>query len=329
MRRSRKPIVIASRRSLLARTQAEMVGRALGKLHPNVEIQYRWIESEGDIKLNQSLADIGGKGLFTRTIESVLLKGEADIAVHSLKDLPARDTPGLMIAAVPKRTVVNDCLIAKDGSTSLDQLATGAIIGTSSPRRASQLLRARPDLKIDLIRGNVETRINKVIAPQPNTIHYDATLLAAAGLRRLKKLDLAARTIPTDIMLPAACQAALAIQCRSDDHVTLTRCLPLNNPSSSTAVHAEREILAALEADCHSAIAVLAEPVETGDELTKRTGDQTYRLQIRILSPDGSHCLEFDQQTKTKELRRLIKTAVSQLKEQGADDLLHSQTIGA
>ena len=306
-----------------------MVGRALGKLHPNVEVQYHWIESEGDILQNQSLADIGGKGLFTRTIESVLLKGDADIAVHSLKDLPARDTPGLMIAAVPKRTIVNDCLITRDKLTSLDQLPEGAILGTSSPRRAAQTLRARPDLKIDLIRGNVETRINKVLVPQPNMPQYNATLLAAAGLRRLKKLELAQLTIPTDTILPAACQAALAIQCRSDDHVTLTRCLPLNNPASSTAVHAEREILAALEADCHSAIAVLAEPVEQGEELTKRIGDQTYRLRIRVMSLDGTKCLEVDETSKTKDLRRLIRAAVKTLKDQGASDLLHAQTVSA
>ena len=326
MRRSRKPIIIASRRSSLARTQAEMVGRALGRLHPNVSIQYRWIESEGDQRANQPLTDIGGKGLFTRSIERALLVGDADIAVHSLKDLPARDTPGLMIAAVPKRTVVNDCLIAASGARRVEDLPEGAVVGTASPRRAAQLVQVRPDVEVKLIRGNLDTRIEKVLNPVGEK-EYDATLLAAAGLRRLKKTELAEVTIPTDIMLPAACQAALAIQCRSDDHVTLTRCLPLNHPGSATAVHAERQILADLEADCHSAIAVLAEPVETGEALTKQVGDQHYRLRVRVLSTSSDRMLEFDQQAATKQLRRLVKSAVNTLKEQGADDLLHPQTL--
>ncbi|WP_432798056.1 hydroxymethylbilane synthase [Poriferisphaera sp. WC338] len=327
MRRSRKPIIIASRRSTLARTQAEMVGRALAKLHPNVQIQYKWIESEGDQLADQPLTDIGGKGLFTRSIERSLLSKQADIAVHSLKDLPALDTPGLMIAAVPKRAIVNDCLITPNNIKSLKELPENAVVGTASPRRAAQLKQHRPDIQTKLIRGNLDTRIDKVLTPAGEK-EFDATLLAAAGLRRLKKLDLAENTIPTDIILPAACQAALAIQCRSDDHVTLTRCLPLNHPGSATAVHAERQILADLEADCHAAIAVLAEPLETGDTLNKQIGDQNYRLRIRIFSPSAERHIEFDQTTKTKELRRLLKTAVRQLKDQGADDLLHPQTIG-
>lgn len=320
MRRSRKPIVIASRRSRLAKTQAEMVGGALQRLHPAVAVEYLWLESEGDQIQGKPLAEHGGKGLFTRRIEQALLKGQADLAVHSLKDLPARDTPGLTIAAVPRREDVRDCLISRGGETSLDALPAGAVVGTSSPRRAAQVLRLRPDLQVALIRGNVETRLRKVLEGE-GPAHYDATLLAAAGLRRLGMNDLAANTISTDLVLPASCQGALALQCRADDHVTLTRCLPLNDPAAATAVHAERSVLAELEASCDSAIAVLAEPCEP-DEPSKRPDSHAFRLRVRVLSSDGTTCLEQDDKCRTKDLRRAVKRVVEELAGRGAKELL-------
>lgn len=321
MRRSRKPIVIASRRSRLARVQAELVGRALGRLHPRLAVQYRWMESEGDQARDVPLAQHGGKGLFTRTLEQAVLKGEADLAVHSLKDLPAGDTPGLNLAAIARRADVRDCLVARDGSTAIDALPEQAVVGTSSPRRAAQLLRLRPDLQIVPIRGNVDTRLAKVLTREGEPT-CDATLLAAAGLSRLGLAEESHAFVPVEQVLPAACQGALAIQCRTDDHVTLTRCLPLNNPEAATAVHAEREIVAQLGADCHSPIAVLVEPSEPSEPPRRQSDAHWFRLRVRVLSDDGRTCLAFDEKSRAKDLRRLVKQAIKQLTDQGARKLL-------
>ncbi len=316
MRRSRKPIVIASRRSRLAVAQAERVGQALAKLHPRIAVEYRWIESEGDREAGP-LARLGGKGLFTRSIEKALLAEEADIAVHSLKDLPARDVSGLTIAAIPKRADVRDCLIAREPVASVDRLPQGAVVGTSSPRRAAQLLARRPDLRIESIRGNVETRLAKVLDGQHDGADYDATLLAHAGLTRLGLEQHTRVAIDPDVILPASCQGALAIQCRSDDHVTLTRCLPLNNPGGSTAAHAERQIVAGLGAGCHSALAVFVEPT------TLQAGDAPgYRVRARVLSHDGRSQIDADNVTPAKELRRLVQHTVRELVRRGARSLL-------
>ena len=321
MRRSRKPIVIASRRSRLARIQAELVGQALSRLHPRVAVQYRWIESEGDQTPEGSLADRGGKGLFTRALEQAVLKGEADLAVHSLKDLPAQPTPGLNLAAVPKRSDVRDCLITRQGVNSIASLSPQAVVGTSSPRRAAQLRRLRPDLHVAPIRGNVETRMNKVLAPEGEAM-FDATILAAAGLERLSLTDQGHVPLTVEQLLPAACQGALAIQCRTDDHVTLTRCLPLNDPAAATAAHAERSVVAALSADCHSPVGVLAEPAEPDTPPRRQSDAHWFRLRARVLSDDGTRCLAVDEKARSKDLRRLVKQVVNQLLEQGARQIL-------
>ncbi len=296
----------------------------INRLHPKIEVQFRWVESQGDKALGQSLADQGGKGLFTRDVERLLLTNEADLAVHSLKDLPASDTTGLVLAAVPRRADVRDCLITPQGLASINDLPQDAVVGTASPRRAAHLLKLRPDLKIDLMRGNVQTRLDKVLNPE-GVKRYDATLLAFAGLSRLGMTEHTAHPIPLDDMLPAACQGALAIQCRANDHVTLTRCLPLNNPEASTAVHAERQVVAGLGGDCHSPIAVLAEQSKQPPTPAKRNADaHWFRLRVRVLSADGSQCLEVDEQVKTKDLRRLVKRVIKDLKERGAQKLLKS-----
>lgn len=325
MRRSKKPIVIASRTSPLARVQAEMVGRGLARLNPQLEVRYVWITSEGDKITTGPLSAHGGKGLFTKAVERVVLAGDADIAVHSMKDMPADAdelTPGLQIAATPKRADPRDALIGKSGPMALDQLPQGANLGTSSPRRAAQLKRLRPDLNCHTIRGNVGTRLDKVMGERPL---HDATLLAVAGLKRLGHAEHITHPLSLDVMLPAASQGALGIQCRSDDHVSLTRLLPLNDPATSTAIHAEREVVAGLGADCHSPIAVLAEPVAPEKTQAKRNADSHwFRLRVKVLASDGSTCLEIDEQCKTRDLRRLVKQAIKDLKAQGARDLLQT-----
>lgn len=311
MRPSRRDIVIATRRSKLALVQAEMVGRALQKLNPNVQMRYVTLESEGDRVTDHPLASLGGKGLFTRSIEQALLEGKADIAVHSMKDVPTQPTEGLVITAVPRRLDVRDLLVSRLGIAITD-LPQGATLGTCSPRRAAQVLRLRPDLKVLPMRGNVDTRLSKVL----NQNLFDATLLAAAGLARLGIAHDLLKPISVADVLPAAGQAALAIQCRVDDHTSIRRCLPLNDAESNTAVNAERSVVAALGADCHSPVAVLCEPVER----------LHWRLRARVLSTDGKACLEVDETGPAKTIRKLEQRVAKQLIEQGAREWLRHAT---
>lgn len=323
MRRSRRPILIASRRSRLARAQAELVGRALRRLHGGLELRYVWVESEGDRRPDAMLADLagGGKGLFVRAVEEALLAGRADIAVHSLKDMPAEVTPGLAIAATPVREDVRDALVGGVDVRGLADLAAGAVVGTSGPRRAAQVRRLRPDLVVKPIRGNIDTRLGKVsetgTAASPNAVHYDATLLAMAGLRRAGLGLERALPLAVEEFLPAAGQGALAVQCRADDHVSLTRCLPLNDPITAAAVHAERAIVAGLAGDCHSPIAAYA----------VATGPDHFRLRARVLSPDGRACLDADCDATARTLAKVARAMVKDLQSRGADTVMRSSAI--
>ncbi len=315
MRTTRRPIVIASRRSPLAQAQAQAVGRSLAQAWPGLTIQYHWVVSEGDQRAATPLDQAGGKGLFARAVEQALINHEADLAIHSLKDLPTHDpAPGLLIAAVPPRTDPRDGLLSRHGP-SLDQLPPNAVLGTASPRRAAQAKRLRPDLQIKLIRGNVQTRINKVIQAK----QYDATLLAMAGVQRLGIDQAMIHPLDPAVMLPAAGQGALAIQCRGDDHATLRRCLPLNDPLTAAAVNAERQITAALQGDCHSPIAAFAQPHDQPVAVGAATG---FRFRVRVLSPDGQACAQADQCAHTSQLNHLVKPVLAQLRAAGCQQLL-------
>lgn len=323
MRRSRKPIKIASRRSELAKVQARAVGRALGKLNPGVAIDYLWIDSQGD-QTPGPLTDVGGKGLFTRAVDEAVLRGKADVAVHCMKDLPVVLPPGISLAAVPKRGDVRDCLITRTQASDLASLPHGATVGTSSPRRAAQLLIARNDLQIESIRGNVPTRLEKVIGDAAEAMNGPmATVLAAAGLVRLGRRELTRHALPVEVMLPAAGQGALALHCRADDHVSLTRCMPLNYAASATAVNTERLVLEGLEATCESPIAVYAEAADPPTAPNRNADAHWYRLRVQLMSRDGSKRLEVDNTIKAQELRRAVKQHVQSLRDQGAMDLIH------
>ena len=315
MRPSRRPIIIAARRSTLARTQAQWVGQRLARLHPQVTVEYLWLESEGDERTDVPLAKVGkaGKGLFVRRIEQALLNGNADLAVHSLKDLPTgRGRKGLTLVAIPAREDARDCLITHHANVhAINDLPQNALVGSASPRRAAQLRHTRPDLRVELLRGNVETRLRRVLDERT----FDATLLAMAGLVRLGLTQHTALPLDPAVMLPAAGQGALAVQCRGNDSVTLSRCLPLNDPIASEAVHAERAVAAALEGDCDSPIAVHVKPFI--DE-----GLPHYRLRARVLSPDGSRDGSFDGSSPRKQLKQLTRAAVEALKAQGALGML-------
>lgn len=209
------------------------------------------IQTTGDVVQDRPLADIGGKALWTKELDRALLAGEIDCAVHSMKDVETIRPVAIAIAAVLPRADVRDRLI---GAATIADIPHGARVGTSSPRRRAQLLRLRPDLAIVPLRGNVDTRLAKLAAGEA-----DATLLAAAGLERLKRADIGT-PIALDVMLPAPAQGAVGIEARSDDEGTRAMLAALDHPPTHACVSAERALLAALDAGCHSPVAALADP---------------------------------------------------------------------
>jgi len=274
---------IGTRASPLALAQTELVRAALAEAHgrPPETLQTKEIVTRGDKNLSVPLAEIGGKGLFTEELDEGLRQGEIDFAVHSLKDLPTQDAPGLVTAAIMSRAPSADVLIVNPilPANSLDTLPHKARIGTASLRRKAQLLHHRPDFEIVPLRGNVGTRLRKL-----EDENLAATLLAAAGLHRLSLDPPNTYKLPSDIMLPAAAQGALAIQCRSDDTAMRDALQVLHCPQTAACVAAERALLAGLDGSCRTPIAALAEIdgselilqarllAETGDDICNATG---------------------------------------------------------
>jgi len=233
---------LATRRSPLALIQAEVVAGRLRAQGAAVEIVP--MVTEGDRRFGARLADVGGKGLFVREIEEALLEGRVDIAVHSLKDLPAELPDGVALAVFPEREVAHDVLVTRAEAT-LQTLPARAVVGTSSPRRRALLLAARPDLVVQPIRGNVETRLGKLAAAE-----FDAVILAAAGLSRLGLAPSHHVALPVDVFVPAVGQGILGVEARKDDHRTLAWLEPLDHPATRAAALAERAFLARLGASC-------------------------------------------------------------------------------
>ena len=252
---------LGTRGSPLALTQAGMVRDALCAAHGwSVDaIETVVIRTTGDRVQDRALAEIGGKALWTKELDRALLAGEIDAAVHSMKDVETVRPPAIRIAAMLPRADVRDRLI---GVETIDALPPAAIVGTSSPRRRAQLLRHRPDLNIVLFRGNVDTRLAKLAAGE-----VDATLLAAAGLDRLDRPGVG-HAVPTDTMLPAPAQGAVGIEVRADDAAAGALLAAIDDPATHACVAAERALLAALRADCHSPVAALASL--SGEMLTLR-----------------------------------------------------------
>jgi len=253
---SGRTFTVGTRGSALALAQTGLIVEALRAANPGARFQTITIHTEGDRSL-APLREIGGRGVFTAEIERALLAREIDIAVHSLKDLPADETPGLSTAAIYERGDPRDVLVSRQGLT-LDRLPAGAVIGTGSPRRAAQVLALRPGLRIADIRGNVDTRLRKVQDGQ-----YDATVLAAAGLSRLGWLDRATQVFEAGEMLPAVGQGALAVQTRGDDLEAVSAVGPLDHAPTRAAVTAERAFERRLGGGCHAAIAAYAVIVQS------------------------------------------------------------------
>ncbi len=267
------PLRLGTRASPLAMAQAYLVRDALCAAHgwDLAAVEIVAMTASGDKILDQSLADIGGKALWTKELDRALIEGRIDFAVHSMKDVETIRPETLTIAAMLPRADVRDRLI---GASSIASLPEGARIGTNSPRRTAQLKRARPDVEITLFRGNVATRLAKLEAGEA-----DATLLAAAGLDRLGLTNIGVGIEITE-MLPAPAQGAVGVEARANDAATRALLANINDPATMTCVSAERAFLAALGAGCHSPVAALA--VMAGS---------TIQLRAELISPDGEECV--------------------------------------
>jgi hydroxymethylbilane synthase len=250
----------------LALAQAEWVAEAFRAAHPGALVDIAVIKTTGDAVLDRPLSQFDDKGLFTKEIETALRDGVLDCAVHSLKDLPTEDPMDLVIAATPEREDPRDALVMREpwgsDADALRSLPEGAVVGTSSLRRAAQLRRSRPDLVIREIRGNVDTRLRKLAEGE-----YDAVVLAAAGLKRLGRGDEITATLSYRAMLPAAGQGALAIQARKDDGEVIRLLSPLDHWATRQAVTTERAFLEAMGGGCHAPIGAFADVVGQNMEI--------------------------------------------------------------
>lgn len=250
---------VGTRRSLLAKTQsgqvADLIADRLG-----VEVELVEIVTEGDVNQTSTLASLGGTGVFVSALREALLRGEVDVAVHSLKDLPTTPEEGIALAAIPPREDPRDVLVARDGLT-LGELPAGSVVATGSPRRVAQLRALGLGLEITGLRGNIDTRLGKVTSGE-----VDAVILARAGLARIDRLEVVTESIDPIQMLPAPGQGALAIECRAADTALVAAlAAALDDASTRAAVTAERELLRALEAGCSAPVGALAEVAEGED----------------------------------------------------------------
>ena len=245
-------IRIATRKSPLALWQAEEVAKKIKTVYPNIKTELIAIVSEGDKRLDMPLASFGGKGLFLKELEQSLMDGQSDIAVHSMKDVPAELPQGLEIVSVLERGDPSDALVSNDYA-SLDDLPRGAVVGTSSSRRKSQLLKYRPDLDINDLRGNLATRLGKLDEGK-----YQAIVLASAGLKRLGMEHRISQALDHSVLLPAIGQGTIAIECLGDNLPCISMMSSINHMPSWLCALAERSCGEKLEADCHMPVAVHA-----------------------------------------------------------------------
>jgi hydroxymethylbilane synthase len=306
---NQKPLRIATRGSKLARWQADWVADRLRSYGHAVKIIE--IKTHGDLDQSSPIGDIGSPGVFTKEIQRAILSGDADIAVHSLKDLPTDPVPGLLLAAVPERESAADVLVSPIASE-LDDLPKGACIGTSSLRRQAQLLHARPDLEVMPIRGNVDTRLRKL-----DEGRFDALVLAEAGLKRLGFANRISHVLPLDVMLPAVGQGALGIECRDDDASTRAALAALDDSVTHAAVLAERALLAHLRGGCLAPIGAIG----------RATGNQI-ELSAVVLSQEGIQRLHESSSDSIANAELLGRTVADALLSRGAAELIAANRTG-
>lgn len=299
-------VTLGTRGSSLARAQADAVAAALRAAWPGLDVVTLPLVTAGDRTqaAGLPLPEIGGKGLFTQDLERALSSGEVDLAVHSLKDLPTEEDPEVVLGAVCAREDPRDCLVSA-GGRSLRELPVGAVVGTSSLRRAAQLRALRLGLEIRSIRGNVDTRIRKVREGE-----FDAVVLAAAGVRRLGLDDAVSEWLPADAMLPAPGQGALAVQCRAGDERLLSLVAELDDADARAETTAERTFLRALGGGCAAPVAARALVWEEG-----------VRMDALVASLDGSEVVRVHGAGEPEELgERLAREAL----ERGAEGILEA-----
>lgn len=299
-----RKIVIGSRKSNLAITQTEWVIDQLKQIDSSYEFEIKRISTKGDQILDVTLSKVGGKGLFIKEIEQAMYDGEIDMAVHSMKDMPAVVAEGLTVAAIPIREDHRDAFVS-NGNVALKDLPEGAIVGTSSLRRGSQIKSVRPDLEIKWIRGNIDTRLRKLKEED-----YDAIVLAAAGLKRMGwDDDVVTEYLEPDVCVPAVGQGALAIQCRENDSELRDFLLKLNHEYTETTVAAERKFLHDLNGGCQVPIGGYA--YRKGEEIV---------LTALVGTPDGKTILH--ETVSGKNPLEVGKEAADRLKAQGAQEIV-------
>ncbi|WP_082233689.1 hydroxymethylbilane synthase [Halobacillus massiliensis] len=299
-----RKIIIGSRKSNLAITQTEWVIKRLKEIDPSYEFEIKRISTKGDKILDVTLSKVGGKGLFIKEIEQSMYDKEIDMAVHSMKDVPAAVAEGLTIASIPEREDHRDAFVS-NGNVLLKDLKEGAIVGTSSLRRGSQLKAYRPDLEIRWIRGNIDTRLQKLKEED-----FDAIILAAAGLKRMGwDDDVVTEYLEPDVCVPAVGQGALALECREDDHELIKLLKEINDEYTERTVTAERKFLHDLNGGCQVPIGAYAFIKDGQITLTALVG-----------KPDGETILH---ETVTGEDPVAVgKEAADRLKAQGAVDIV-------
>lgn len=306
----KQKLVVGTRSSQLALWQADFVIGELAKKYPELVVEKRLMTTKGDKILNAPLAKIGGKGLFTKELETAMLEGEIDIAVHSLKDMPVVVPEGLVITAITQRADPGDAFVSSKYE-SFQQLPAGAKVGTSSLRRKAQLLHARTDLQIEDLRGNVNTRLRKM-----EEENFDGIILACAGLKRLGFGDKIRQVLPQTMCLPAVGQGALAIECRQADKETRELLEFLNDRCTRLCTEAERGFLATVEGGCQVPVGVHAVSAEAG-----------IRVEAVIASLDGSTLLRDALEAEVKDAQEARAVGVNlaeKLLARGGREILRS-----
>ncbi|GAA4394990.1 hydroxymethylbilane synthase [Actinomadura sp. NPDC048032] len=298
---SRSPLRLGTRKSLMATTQSQGVADALSRLTGHA-VELVGVTTQGDVS-KALLAQIGGTGVFVNALRDKVLSGEVDFAVHSLKDLPTSETPGIALAATPARDDARDALC---GPAKLADLPRGARIGTGSPRRVAQLRALRPDLEIVPIRGNADTRLRKVADGE-----LDAVVLAHAGLKRIGRLDAVSEVFDPDQMLPAPGQGSLALECRADRDDLRALLGTIDDPATRRAVTAERTVLAVLEAGCSAPVGTYAAEV-----------DERLHLTATVAAYDGSRQVRLSASGHPDAAEQLGRDLADRLLAQGADQLM-------
>ncbi len=298
-------ITIATRQSEMALYQASAIQQRLADLFPQIDFIIKGMSTSGDRNLSKPLAQIGGKGVFVKELQRALLNGEADCAVHCVKDMSVYPIPGLTIAAILDRDDPRDALVSTKNNT-IATLPPKAIVGTGSPRRGALLKKIRPDLDIKSIRGNVNTRLDKLVSGE-----YDALILAASGLKRLQLTQYIQEYLDPDHFVPATGQGALCIECRSDNPALYAILNALNNTRTQLCISAEQTIIKSLNGDCTSAIGAYAQ-----------IRDNSLTLNTIVLSSDGQQCVSALGTCSPDNVQTLGGDLAQQLIEDGALALL-------